>query len=748
MSDSFPAWGAAPRRPAVAAPTAVKRSVSGASPALAESDTYNSAETLNSSSSALPSYDELTLQPLADFWTAQPADPSQRLMSVYQDPVTRNTWVHAPAPDLRGYVETKVGKPVTFAVYEDPALVCREWTANTKLVCTAAVKPAIEARGFKVSATVEQLWGPEIQKSERDMIDCRMCHKTKPRSNFSAANQLPGVRKCFDCEREYDRVALGGWAVERNTMTKTTSTTPAAAKKASSPNKPTVAVQQTKTIIPVVAASAEVAAGSKKSHRVEPEDAFVQTRWGSSDTIEVEPRKQEDDGTVHVAASMDALLPANDGTVHVVASMDALLSSTDWNDGSDYDDDFPPMIGTSNSSTGASGTFPLKEKIKNSPGSTFDQQKMEANTPCHACKQLANQKDENEPQRRGDKKTIDDAIVEQFEKFVISTSPILQRKNQSSSTTAEQGPKLPTPTVPHTCKTHATSTTNKDSNGRVASSVNTPEPSSPVKTTPKSMSPVKRTPSPTKRTSSPIKNGSRLSSPKKDPMPQPHQFEYIECNECDRELPRENFSGRQRRMPDGRRRCLECTREYEIAGQVGHANPMVAKSVATTGKVVTSEGTVLPFRQPLFKTWKNPGEELESGTKVKAHKRAAEYVRTNVRAKVGTGGWDAVDEEVEEPLWLDDEPWLSSSEPRRQRSGASNMIVGEDEFTVARRGTGVAVVYRPESNDSAAYFILAVAEGAAIVTGALDVPQETIDNEKRAVRVLVSARGAFAVEAK
>ncbi|KAJ3173616.1 hypothetical protein HDU88_002704 [Geranomyces variabilis] len=745
MSDSFPAWGAAPRRPTAAAPTAAKRAVSGASSAPTESDAYSSVDTFYSSSSALPSYDELTLQPLVDFWTAQPADPCQRLMSVYQDAVTRSVWVHAPAADLRGYVETKVGKPVTFVVYEDPALVCTEWTANTKLVCTAAVKPPIEARGFKVSATVEQLWGPDIKPSEREMIDCRMCHKRKPRSSFSAANQLPGVRKCFDCEREYDRVALGGWAVEQNTTMKKTTATTTAAKKVSSPIRSTVAVQKTKTTTIAVAASAQSAAGLKKVRREEPEDDFEQTRWGSSDTIEVEPPEEANDGTVHVAVSMDALFPPHDGTVHVVASMDALLPSADWDDGSDYDDDFPPMITTANTPTGSSGTTLANEKTKNPASSTADQQKMEAKTPCLACEQLVNQKEEDEHQHKSDKKILDDAIVEQFEKFVISTSPVLQRKNQSLSTKVEQGLKLPT--VPHTCRTSATSATDKDNNSRAVTPVKTSQASNPVKTTPKSLSPVKRTPSPIKRTTrSPTKNGSRFSSPKKDPMPQAHQFEYIECNECDRELPRENFSGRQRRMPDGRRRCLECTREYEIAGQVGHAHPMIAKSVAATGKVMTSEGMVLPFRQPLFKTWKNPGEELDSGTKLKAHKRAAEYVQNNVRSKVGTGGWDAVDEEVEDSHWSDDEPWLSSSQPRRQRSGVTDMIVGENEYTVARRGTGVAVVYRPKTNESAAYFILAVAEGAAIVTGAYDVPQKTIDNEKRAVRVLVSARGAFAVE--
>ncbi|KAJ3162454.1 hypothetical protein HDU86_004936 [Geranomyces michiganensis] len=692
MSESYPEWDVSPQKPKAHARSA--------------------AMPTSSLSAQLRSYDELTFSPLAEFWTAQPAHPSNRLMSVYQDPVTREVWVHAPCPDLRPYVESRTGRPVTWVVYEDPALVCTEWTLHAKLVCTADIKAAVEARGFKVFSTVEQLWGPENKKSDYDMLDCRMCHKIKPRTSFRATVQKTGIRKCLDCEREYDRLALGRWAVDREDTRKTastTTTTPTAATavttaaKKPSAVRPATPIKKTKTPSVAVAAAAE-----DKDH----DD--LQTRWGTSETEETDLSEDGDDGTVHV-----------------VASMDFPFSAADCDDESDDNGILPPMIISSPAdSRGAAHieTSPVKPLI-----SLSDQQKVEVKTPCLACEQLANQeKEQKRIQEKRRRTSVDDAILEQFEKFVISTSPEMQRKNQVA-TQAEQDPKLPV--LPHTCKAHGIAATPTVEQKRAGSPEKTFRKSaSPTKTRPKSFSPVQKTSSP------------HRPSPKKDPMPQEHQFEFLECNDCDRELPREQFSGRQRKMLDGRRRCLECTRVYEIGGQIGHADPEIVKTVATTGKVVTPEGIVLPFNQPLFKTWKNPGEETVSGTKVKAHKRAAEYIRNNVRAKVGTGGWDAVDEEEEdETHWAGDVPWLTWQRSK-QRNGPTNMIVGEDEFTVARRNTGVALAYRPKTTDSAAYFVLATAEGAAVVTGASDLPRETIEREQRSVRVLVSARGAFAVQ--
>ncbi|KAI8588415.1 hypothetical protein BDZ88DRAFT_421983 [Geranomyces variabilis] len=196
----------------------------------------------------------------------------------------------------------------------------------------------------------------------------------------------------------------------------------------------------------------------------------------------------------------------------------------------------------------------------------------------------------------------------------------------------------------------------------------------------------------------------------------PGYCELFFCSGCDQDLHRDFFSKSQRKISDDHRMCVKCTKLYENGYFAGdHA---AAASIA----------------QPLFRTWKEVGEEIpeEQVAKVKTSKRVRHYQQNNVRSRHGSIGWgntangDDGDEE--------------------DYRAAFRTSTAADEYDRARENTDVAVVYRCAQKGSPAYYVLKIwRDEAAIVVDpyAKSLPAKNVVHaEKVPVSVVVGPGGA------
>ncbi|KAJ3015977.1 hypothetical protein HKX48_004276 [Thoreauomyces humboldtii] len=94
----------------------------------------------------------------------------------------------------------------------------------------------------------------------------------------------------------------------------------------------------------------------------------------------------------------------------------------------------------------------------------------------------------------------------------------------------------------------------------------------------------------------------------------------LRCSDCAQRLPRYQFSGRQLRMQADRRKCLECVRDYE------RSQSWKGRKHDGDDPSNPSPYTEAESKAPLFKTWKNPGEEIFSGKRTDQQARIDDYV--------------------------------------------------------------------------------------------------------------------------
>ncbi|KAI8905730.1 hypothetical protein DFJ77DRAFT_551875 [Powellomyces hirtus] len=188
--------------------------------------------------------------------------------------------------------------------------------------------------------------------------------------------------------------------------------------------------------------------------------------------------------------------------------------------------------------------------------------------------------------------------------------------------------------------------------------------------------------------------------------------DYLECADCGEVQHRTRFSARQRKLGE-RRKCLECVKAFEQS-----STWTGKKNISDTPMAQTA--AALEYTTPLFKTWKNVGDELESGSKVSAKKRIDHYASQNVHKRRGDGdGWTTSEEYEEEEHWETEDKWLEKHNEAK-----------------------VAVTYVAEFNEEPACFLLQVAHGACVlITAAQEVPAHVLNRDDGMFKVVVTASG-------
>ncbi|KAJ3184615.1 hypothetical protein HDU87_004018 [Geranomyces variabilis] len=196
--------------------------------------------------------------------------------------------------------------------------------------------------------------------------------------------------------------------------------------------------------------------------------------------------------------------------------------------------------------------------------------------------------------------------------------------------------------------------------------------------------------------------------------PPPGYSEHFFCSGCDQDLHRDLFSKSQRKMSDELRMCVKCTKLYE------------------NGYFAGDHAAAASIPEPLFRTWKEVGEEIpeQQVAKVKTYKRVQHYQQANVRARHGSVGWGPT----------------NGKNDNEDDGDAFRTSTAANEFERAREDTEVAVVYRPAQNGTPAYYVLKIwHDEAAIVVDsyAKSLPSKNVVHaEKVPVSVVVGPGAA------